>query len=303
MLRKSLVFFWAAAVALLLVAPGCSPKPGDKCKEAGNPVCLDKATAIECRGGTWQTAGCFGPDGCVSTDAKFSCDVSLAKAGDSCREHDDKRYSCTVDKKTQLRCRDGKWTAMAQCTGDSGCDAKGIFANCADPVSNEGDVCDPPEDAKKKSYTCSVDKKTMLLCKEGKWKAIEQCLAKEGCSAAAFRVRCNGPTAKAGDECDPSEEADYACSSDGKSQLICKAGEPKWTVNAACRGKEGCTSSILGVKCDRSIRELDEACVKDGDAACSVDGKTVLECKDGKMKKAKVCPTACKVDSLYVSCD
>ena len=303
MFRKTLAFLICGAVSLLFVAPGCSPKPGKSCGEGDKPVCLDPSTALECKGGTWQAAPCLGPDGCKSDESKIACDVTLAKTGDTCREKDDKRYSCTGDKKTQLRCKNSKWAVTAQCTGESGCDAKGIFANCSGSVSNEGDECDAPKDATRKNYTCSIDKKSMLVCKDGKWKAVEQCLGKDGCDSLGMIVRCNGPTAKAGAECDPGEKPDYACSDDGKAELVCGSGVAKWTVEHACRGAKGCTSSVLGIECDTSIRELDEACAKDGAAACAVDGKTVLECKDGKMQKSKVCPTACKVDSLFISCD
>ncbi len=302
MIRKTLALVITGAISLLL-APGCSPKPGKSCDEKDKPVCFDKTTALECKGGTWQAAPCLGPSGCESDGANIACDVTLAKGGDICREKDEKRYSCTTDKKTQLRCKSGKWAIMAQCTGESGCDAKGIFANCSGSVSNDGDDCELPDDAKRKSYTCSVDKKSMLVCMAGKWKAVEQCLAQEGCNSLGLMVRCNGPTAKAGDVCDGGEKPDYACSTDGKAQLVCSPGANKWAMENACRGAKGCTSSILGIDCDSSIRELDEKCSKDGGAACAVDGKTVLECKDGKMQKLKACPTACKVEAYSITCD
>jgi hypothetical protein len=143
----------------------------------------------------------------------------------------------------------------------------------------------------------------MLVCKDNKWKAVEQCLAEQGCNSEGFSVDCNGPVAKAGDFCEGVEKPDYACSSDGKAQLVCSPNATKWTVDQACRGAKGCTSIVSRISCDTSIAELNEACAKDGTAACAVDGKTILECKDGKMQKSEVCPKACKVDYLSISCD
>ena len=246
---------------------------------------------LECKDGTWLAAPCLGPGGCKSDPKDFSCDTSFSKAGDACTK--ETRYACSTDKKDRLRCKGGKWVSTAQCTKEPGCDPGNFLNGCPGAVSSEGDECDMGSDPKKKSYTCSVDKKAVLLCKDGKWKATEQCLGKDGCDSTMFSVKCDGPTAKVGDYCDFEDTPDYACSQDKKAELICKADG--WGVAKKCLGAEGCSTSILGVKCDASVMEPGDTCEKDGAAACSTDGKTILECKGGKFQKDKVCPTKCKI--------
>lgn len=302
MLKKFVAFATWGAMSLLLVATGCSPKPGKSCNENDHSVCMDPGTALECKGGTWQAIGCLGAKGCKADESHAVCDVTVAKAGDACREKDEKRYSCSTDKKSQLRCKGGKWVTVAQCTAEPGCNVESFLNSCPGAVSNEGDECEAPTEKDKKRFTCSTDKKSVLVCRDGKWKSVEQCMGAKACNSAMFAVDCDGPTAKANEDCESGEKPDYACAADGKSQLVCAPGATKWAVNSACLGAEGCTSSILGVKCDRTIRNAGDACTKDGDAACSTDGKTVLECKNGKMEKSKECPKKCEVSPLYIQC-
>ena len=299
MIRRVLAPALLAVVSLLLVAPGCSPKPGKSCDAKDQPTCMDPATALECREGTWVASPCLGPKGCVATPDDFGCDTSFSKIGDACTK--ESRYACSVDKKDQLRCKGGKWVSVAQCTKDPGCAPNSFLNSCPGAVSKEGDECEPPSDAKKKSYTCSVDKKSALLCKDGKWKSIQQCLGKNGCDSDLFSVKCDGPVAKDGDFCEVEDTPDYACSPDGKAEMICTA--KGWSVAKKCRGEEGCTSSILGIKCDVSVMDPGEACDHEGAAVCSTDGKTILECKGGKFTKSTVCTTKCKVSSISISCE
>ncbi|MFO0589005.1 MAG: hypothetical protein U0441_15755 [Polyangiaceae bacterium] len=299
MIRRVLAPALLAAVTLLLVVPGCSPKPGKTCDAKDQPICLDPATALECREAVWVASPCLGPKGCVATPDDFACDTSYSKIGDPCTK--ETRYACSVDKKDQLRCKGGKWVSVAQCTKEPGCEPSSFLNSCPGAVSKEGDECDPGSDPKKKSYTCSVDKKAALLCKDGKWKSTEQCLGKDGCDSSMFTVKCDGPVAKEGDFCELEETPDYACSPDGKAEMICTA--KGWGVAKKCRGAEGCTSSILGVKCDVSVMDPGEACDHEGSAVCSTDGKTILECKGGKFQKSTVCSTACKVTSISITCE
>ncbi len=298
-MRKILATLGFSAFICLFIVSGCSPKPGKSCSSNDKPTCLDAATLLECKDGVWLASGCLGPKGCESNEKEYACDTSLAKAGDVCTK--ESRYSCSTDKKAQLRCKAGKWTTMAQCTKEPGCNVGSFLNSCPGAVANEGDECDMGTDPKKKSYLCTTDKKSALLCKDGKWKAIEQCLGKDGCGSSMFSIKCDGPTAKVGDDCDFEDKPDYACSADGKAQLICKANG--WALDKNCRGKEGCTTSVLGIKCDASVMEPGEACAKDGSAACSTDGKTILECKGGKFEKVKECPKSCSVGFATISCE
>jgi len=301
MVRRILAHALFAAVSLLFIAPGCSPKPGKSCDAKDRPTCLDPQTLLDCRDGTWVAAPCLGPQGCQSTPDDFACDTSFSKVGDTCSKDKDTHYACSTDKKDQLRCNRGKWVSIAQCTKDPGCSPTNIINSCPGAVSKEGDDCYVGSDPKKKSYTCSIDKKSALICREGKWKATEQCLGKDGCDSSLFTVKCDGPVAKPGDFCEFENEADYACTPDGKAEVVCTAAG--WTLAKKCRGEEGCTSSILGVKCDTSVMDPGEVCEHEGAAVCSTDGKTILECKGGKFEKSTVCTTKCKVSTVSVSCE
>jgi hypothetical protein len=290
-----------ALAALVLVAPGCSAKPGGSCDEKGPPnTCLDPKTRLHCEGGTWKAEACLGPKGCSGDERNARCDTSVANEGDACQS--DRGYSCTPDKKTELRCKGGSWTAIAQCTGKNGCDASGFFVRCDGALVAEGGECEAGKDPKQKSYGCSLDKKAALLCKDDKWTRIEQCLGAEGCEAGFLGISCKGPTAKPGDFCDPGDKPDFACSPEGKARVVCDR-ENAWKVDRSCLGEKGCTSSILGVECDSSVAPPGEACSKEGSAVCSTDGKTILECKGGKYLASKKCEKACKVNSLFVQCD
>lgn len=289
------------AFSFLLFSAGCSkPAPGGACEDGkSKTTCLDGATQLECKAGKWEASSCLGPKGCVADEKSASCDTSLSKEGDGCGREGN--YACTVDKKAQLRCKGGKWASVEKCLGENGCDSSGMFSRCDSSLANEGDICEVDEkDPKKKRYACSVDQKAELLCKDGKWKAIEQCAGEKGCRSGGLVVSCDGPTAKEGDFCDTREKEDYACSADKKAQLKCE--KDTWTLARKCMGAKGCSSSLLFIECDTSVVEPGEACDKDGNAACSTDGKTILECKKGKFEKARECPEGCKADMLFVDC-
>jgi hypothetical protein len=196
------------------------------------------------------------------------------------------------------------WTAVARCSSPRApaCDASGILVQCSGALVTEGGECDVDKDEKRKHYGCSTDKKAELLCKDGRWTRIRQCLAPEGCDSMLLSISCKGPTAKPGDLCDPGDKPDYACSADGKATIVCQ-GAPAWRIDRACLGEKGCTSSILGIECDTSVAALGEACGKEGNAACSMDGKTVLECKSGKYAVSHKCRKACKVSGVLVHCE
>jgi hypothetical protein len=299
MLPRSLALALLALVALTLVVPGCKPAAGKSCGADDKPTCVDGNTLLECKSGTWRSTACLGPKGCAVDAKSYSCDTSVGRVGDACS--DEKSLACTADKKTQLRCKGGKWKASAQCTGESGCSVSSFFAMCPGAVHVVGDECEPPKDAASKSFSCSTDRKAVLLCKGGQWKSVERCLGKNGCDPSAISVRCDGPVGAAGELCDVGDKPDYACSPDGKAEMVCAASG--WKVEHKCLGKKGCSASVLGVECDRSIVELGEVCAKEGNAACSTDGKTILECKGGKFTKSKVCPRGCKLESIFVSCN
>lgn len=299
MSHPSRAFF--ALAALLLVASGCSPKPGGSCDESQRPnTCLDPKTRLHCEAGVWKQQSCLGPKGCDGDERDAKCDTTVANEKDACFA--EKAYSCSPDKQTELRCKGGAWAPVAQCPGPSGCDASGFFVRCDGALVTEGGECEVGKDAARKSYGCSLDKKAALLCKDGKWTRFEECLGEKGCETRAMSIDCSGPVAKPGDLCDPGDRPDYACSADGKARVVCDK-ESTWRLDRACLGEKGCSSSVLGVQCDASVVPPGEACTTEGNAACSTDGKTVLECKAGKYVTSRKCGKACKVTSLFVECE
>lgn len=288
--------------ALLVLVSGCDSKPADgkSCDaDKDSVLCTDPQTRMACEGGKWHAETCLGPGGCSVTGSFVKCDASLSNEGTACDKEGN--LSCTLDKKTMLKCQGSKWAPAQRCLGPSGCNASGFLALCDTSTSQEGDLCMLNEkDKDKASYACTMDKKAMLTCVDTKWKKIESCTGPDGCHGAML-LSCDGPTVNAGDFCLKGDKDDYACSADKKSSLKCEVGG--WKVVNACLGPEGCTSSSLGVKCDDSVKDPTSTCEKDGAAYCSTDGKTILECKGGKLAKARSCPKACKVSYSTIECE
>jgi hypothetical protein len=289
------------AVACSLVAVAChrGPADGKSCdNQTDSVICLDSETRLSCEDSTWHAESCLGPKGCEAGPLFVSCDSSVANEDSRCGKADD--LSCTLDKKSMLRCKAAKWLLASKCLGPKGCEAGGFFVACDTSIVVEGDVCDNGTDGKRISAGCSADKKTRMACKDNRWKRDETCLGPAGCHQG-LGVKCDGPTASPGEFCVKGERDDYACSPDGKRMLECEADG--WKVSRACRGPAGCSSSALGVECDDSVQDPDSPCDHEGAAACSTDGKTILVCKRGKLATKRTCPTACKTGFAIVSCE
>ncbi len=104
---------------------------------------------------------------------------------------------------------------------------------------------------------------------------------------------------EAGGSC--STEAEAAC--DGKTAaLTCTGG--KWE-KTECRGPKGCSVTGALVDCDHSLAQLDDLCDHEGNYACSVDGKSLLQCKSKKFVLDEACKgnAKCKVTGSQAGCD
>ena len=55
------------------------------------------------------------------------------------------------------------------------------------------------------------------------------------------------------------------------------------------------------VKCDQTVAEVGDACENKA-AACSVDGKSVLECAEKKFAAKQKCDTECEIKDRLVQC-
>jgi hypothetical protein len=176
----------AFGIALLvgaLLACKSSPKAGESCKNEGEASCQDKGMIVTCKSGKWETVACKGPEGCGEQGAIVKCDETLAVVDDPCGSQTGDHYSCSTDKKQQLKCEAGKWKMVGKCNGPKGCEAKFPFVNCDNSVSSAGDPCSKDGDA-----ACSDDGKSILECKNGKFEATQKCDGK--CVASGLFVKC-----------------------------------------------------------------------------------------------------------------
>ena len=300
-MRTWLALSLLALPLTLVLAAGCDTKPrdGKDCdKKTDSVLCSDPKTRLSCDGEKWRGEACLGPKGCEAGALFVSCDTSLANEASPCGKND--KFACTLDQKSMMRCKEGKWARTESCAGPAGCNASGMFVKCDNSVVIEGDLCENDLEKKKISSGCAADKKSLLSCKDNAWKKVETCAGPDGCSSG-LGVRCDGPVVNAGDFCIRGDEDDFACAVDKKSTLRCET--TGWTLARKCLGPEGCTSGWNSIKCDDSVQDLGDACTKDDAAACSTDGKTILLCKDGKFIKSRICPKACKISYSTIECE
>jgi hypothetical protein len=303
MARRLTVLALLLPVALLVLA-ACDRKAADgkPCRKTwDDPRCADPTMRLSCDGATWTAERCLGPKGCYESATSVGCDSSLADEGSRCGQHGD--ASCTLDRKSMLRCQTGRWVVSNRCLGPGGCQSTEESVKCDDTRGLEGDICVVDPAAKKVEYACSVDQKAVLTCRDGKWKKVESCTGPKGCSSAAT-IDCDGETASPGDFCVKEDgKPDYSCSPDRKARLRCEADG--WKVESTCLGEKGCSSSGDDFDCDDSVQEPGAACDKEdeGSSVCSTDKKTMLTCKKGTFVKGRTCPKACKVGAEVIECE
>lgn len=104
---------------------------------------------------------------------------------------------------------------------------------------------------------------------------------------------------KAGDKC----LADQELCTDKASALTCGA-DGKFFARS-CRGPAGCVTSGADIDCDDSLAQETDGCDEDGEAACSTDKKSALECASHKFVVGETCKGAggCTVKGNDISCD
>jgi hypothetical protein len=154
------------------------------------------------------------------------------------------------------------------------------------PCSNEGEAaCQGPTQ--------------LLACRGGAWSAVT-CGGPKGCSTAEGAITCDESVGREGEACSQGERAHYACTADGSSRLVCAAG--RWKLGSTCRGPKACEARSSLIACDDSIAQAGDPCLKEGEAACSVDGKAVLACKGGTFGASTTCRGRCVAQGLAVRC-
>jgi hypothetical protein len=214
----------------------------------------------------------------------FGC--KKAKEGDPCSGTS---FHCSGDKSAMI-CLNGKYVSMP-CRGMMGC--MSVNNSCDQSVAQEKDAC-----TKKDTWTCTDDKKTLLICDGTSLYAGSSCKGPMGCQVIANKVTCNNDVADLGDPCPAKpDEKDYACSSDASMLLICK--DHKMVGFNSCRGARACkveeSAAPNGgmqykIMCDDDVAVAGDPCAEPGEQACSQDKKSMLQCTDGKFTTHKTCP-------------
>jgi hypothetical protein len=165
----------------------------DACAGPGYACATDKKTALQCTGGKYVPAEtCKGPGACKVAAGDISCDNDVADLNDPCRDKGD--YACTSDKSNALQCDNNKMGLVNTCRGPKGCNVihkgKEVDIDCDMSIVQENDVCAIPN-----NEGCSLDKKTMLTCRGGKYTSPVACNGPNGCTVTAnaknFRVTCD----------------------------------------------------------------------------------------------------------------
>lgn len=183
-------------------ALGCAPGPkGDVCDQSisdpGATCDLDDdygcATThkemVRCAGERWVSVQrCGGSRGCSVEGKRITCDNSVARVNDTCREEDD--FSCTEDGAMALVCRQGKFITAGACRGPkkcrvSGAKETGFKVECDDSQARLGDVC-----SKEDHYSCAEDGRAILRCRGSAFVIDDRCKGKERCAIRSGQIGC-----------------------------------------------------------------------------------------------------------------
>lgn len=224
--RHIVVACFFCAAALLTLA--CGKKAGSSCTGTES-TCLDKKTALACRGGKLAEVACAGPTGCSKYQDHANCDTSVAAAGQPCMGEDDE-YACSPDGKHSVVCKGGKFEPWLECRGKNGCSMLGRSPSCDTTVAEKNDPCKEPG-----KTACTVDQKQMVICRDGKFTFYRYCRGQYGCSLKLDTVSCDESISKPGDPC--GQPGMVVCSEDGKTELVCQGG--MYTKSLTC--KTACT--------------------------------------------------------------
>jgi hypothetical protein len=238
--KNGIVVFGSVVAFALLVA--CGKKEGGKCK-GNESTCVDKQSAIVCRGGTFVRVGCGGPLGCAKFDKRANCDDSIALEGDTCMGTADEEYACSPDKKRALVCKGGIFAKYLECRGTGGCSQLGTQLSCDTSVAQKGDPCKTQE-----AVACTPDGTEMVICRDGKFTTHRSCRGPKKCVLDDGTPVCDETLSLEGDPC--SHQGRVVCSVDGQLELICQGST--FMKSRTCR-KTGCTvmnTPGRPVKCD-----------------------------------------------------
>jgi hypothetical protein len=201
-----------------------------------------------------------------------------------------------ADKTSALTCgSDGKFAPMP-CRGSHGCVKTGGTIQCDNSVAQDQDVCNEDNDV-----ACSVDKKAALECHNGKFGVGETCKGIKGCEIKKDKIVCDNDISDPDDPCH--FDNDYACTSD--KLFVLKCIDHKMKKLNSCRGTKSCRIFELPEEkkvefvCDDTVAQLNDPCDEEGEHACSMDKKSIFECKSAVFTMLKACngPKGCSFDA------
>jgi hypothetical protein len=160
---------------------------GDRCSrdDQGVAVCASPSEMLACRGGTFVTVPCRGPNGCEMVGEQPRCDQSVAELGEACNPAGAK--ACSPDEARVLACADGRMTDLYRCRGDGKCRASGGKLACDQTVAQLGDRCDK---ALSGHIACSADRKALITCRDERFVPSEKCKAGTVCTVNGQSTKC-----------------------------------------------------------------------------------------------------------------
>lgn len=167
-----------------------------------------------------------------------------------------------------------------------------LFGACKEKPPGPGDPC-------KKTDILCLDPRTELACQRGVFVAAP-CKGPLGCREDGKHLQCDFSGNQDGDPCSTDDEGNARCTADGR-RITCTGGH--YEIDT-CRGDEGCRSTGSELRCDRSKAEEGDGC-KGTTNACSLDGKRVLACSQGKFRTSAPCPGegGCAFADHEIHCD
>jgi hypothetical protein len=228
--------------------PPPPPVLGEACRVNNRFACANASSALLCQNGAYVAMACRGPGGCQGVGFDAKCDDDLAQEGDTCQATLNENYSCSVDHRTELVCKNGKFVVDRTCKGPNECRVDGEHREitCDDSIGDLGDTCRPaPDDS---NYACSTDKRIEIVCDAATrtFQLTNTCRGLKGCYIADQRVYCDQSLARLGDHCRPLDN--HSCSEDGKVELKCMPGFT-WELQRPCK-HHGCRVKSSEVYCD-----------------------------------------------------
>jgi len=182
-------------VLVLVQCKGLKQKAGDKCVSNGRNECIDPSNALLCVNGTLFTQPCRGHNGCQGFGAASQCDDALGQAGETCiMDSGGENIACSTDLNSELICQQNKWVVSSTCKGPAHCKVTGLTISCDDDFADVGDPC--KSSASDANYSCTMDKKTRVVCTANKFVVYDWCHGPKGCHIEGNIVYCDGETKK-----------------------------------------------------------------------------------------------------------